>query len=204
MQIRRHILIAPLLSLTALLLSCQSTAFVSPPRTLTAMASSPISARSSASLRFPQDWQGSWQGQCSNTGPAGVQTYAPVTMTLTIQPKTRAANSDWQWRIEYRSPQENQVRDYTLKAVDAAKGHWLIDEHNGILLDNFMVTPQLVMEQFSVGQTLLMGRHELLNDKQIKVELTSFSLQGARNSGAEPYPVSSFKLLSLQSCLLNK
>lgn len=186
-----------------LLAACQSPALMPPAQAPLRQSSVPVQFQSSSqsNLRFPQDWKGVWKGSCSNTGPAGKQTYAPVDMRLTIQPETGSAN--WQWRIEYLSAQENQLRDYTLKAVDAAKGHWLIDEHNGILLDNFMVRGNLILEQFSVGQTLLFGRHELQSNPQaIKVELVSFALQNARQSGAEPYPVSSFKLLSTQECLL--
>ncbi len=153
-----------------------------------------------SSFRFPEDWQGVWRGNCSNTGPGGKQTYAPVQMNLTILPQN---NQRWQWKIEYISS-EKQVRDYLLKPVDAAKGHWLIDENNGILLDNFSINGGLILEAFTVGKTLIHGRHQRLDGNLLKVELSSYSLQGDRKSGAEPYPVSSLKLLSLQDCDLKR
>ncbi|MBT9546396.1 MAG: hypothetical protein IV090_13490 [Candidatus Sericytochromatia bacterium] len=153
-----------------------------------------------SAFRFPEDWQGVWRGNCSNTGPGGKQTYAPVQMNLTILPQT---NQRWQWKIEYISG-EKQVRDYLLKPVDAAKGHWLIDENNGILLDNFSINGGLILEAFTVGPTLIHGRHQRLDGNLLKVELTSYSLQGDRKSGAEPYPVSSLKLMSLQDCDLKR
>lgn len=153
-----------------------------------------------AQFRFPEDWQGVWRGNCSNTGPGGKQTYAPVQMNLTIQPQN---NQRWQWKIEYISG-EKQVRDYLLKPVDAAKGHWLIDENNGILLDNFSINGGLILEAFTVGQTLIHGRHQRLDGNLLKVELSSYNLQGDRKSGAEPYPVSSLTLLSLQDCDLKR
>lgn len=197
----------PVLSLLLLLMSCQSPAM--PPvlsQTSLMTQRQPLAVQvqtaASAARKFPADWQGTWAGRCSNTGPGGKQTYAPVDMRLTILPKPGDRGGSWQWKIEYKSPEQNQVRDYTLKPVDAPKGQWLIDEHNGILLDNFTVSGDLMLEQFSVGQTLIFGRHQLLDAQNLKVELVSFSLQGARNSGAEPYPVSSFKLLSVQDCPL--
>lgn len=157
-------------------------------------------AASRSTFRFPEDWQGVWRGNCSNTGPGGKQTYAPVQMNLTILPQS--ANR-WQWKIEYIS-NEKQVRDYLLTPVDASQGHWLIDENNGILLDNFSIHGGLIMEAFTVGKTLIHGRHQRLDGNLLKVELTSYSLQGDRKSGAEPYPVASLKLLSLQDCSLKR
>lgn len=204
-------LAAALLALSSLFTACQAQQL--PSQMLAAARSGPAAGipvavqRNNAGLRFPNDWQGVWQGSCKNTGPGGVQTYAPVEMRLTIQPKTGAAAGSWQWQIEYiggDSPDAHQTRAYTLKPVDAAKGQWVIDEHNGILLDNFTVSGQLLLEQFSVGQTLLYGRHELVDARHLSVELTSFSLQAPRASGAEPYPVKSFRLLSLQDCPLTR
>jgi hypothetical protein len=72
------------------------------------------------------------------------------------------------------------------------------------LLDNFSVHGGLILEAFTVGQTLIHGRHQRLDGNLLKVELSSYSLQGERKSGAEPYPVSSLKLLSLQDCDLKR
>lgn len=180
-----------LLLIPLILAACQAPAnlpALSPPAMLAAAAKASQSAQgSSVALRFPEDWKGVWAGKCSNTGPAGQQTYAPVEMRLTILPKGQTGT--WQWQIEYKGGATNQVRDYTLKAVDAAKGQWLIDEQNGILLDNFSVTGTLLEEAFSVGNTLIFGRHQLLDAHNLKVELASFSLQQPRNSGSQEYPV---------------
>ncbi|MGE3726459.1 MAG: hypothetical protein AB7I41_12955 [Candidatus Sericytochromatia bacterium] len=157
-------------------------------------------SNSRSNFRFPEDWKGFWQGSCTNTGPGGQQTYAPVQMNLTILPQK---SNHWQWKIEYIS-NEKQVRDYLLKPVDASQGHWLIDENNGILLDNFSIHGGLILEAFSVGKTLIHGRHQRLEGNLLKVELSSYHLQGDRKSGAEPYPVSSLKLLSLQDCNLKR
>jgi hypothetical protein len=196
--------LSPYLSLSG----CQGSAVLSAQGLTTASGHSSTVAQTQllnasstrSSFRFPEDWQGVWRGTCSNTGPGGKQTYAPVQMNLTILPQN---NQRWQWKIEYISG-EKQVRDYLLKPVDAAKGHWLIDENNGILLDNFSVHGGLILEAFTVGQTLIHGRHQRLDGNLLKVELSSYSLQGERKSGAEPYPVSSLKLLSLQDCDLKR
>lgn len=159
-----------------------------------------LASLSSSRFRFPEDWQGVWRGSCSNTGPGGIQTYAPVQMNLTILAQTAER---WQWKIEYIS-QQKQVRDYLLKPVDAAKGHWLIDENNGILLDHFSIHGGLILEAFTVGQTLIHGRHQRVDGNLLKIELASYSLTDKRPSGTDPYPVSAFKLLSLQDCTLKR
>lgn len=187
------------LFLSILLAACQAPAAL-PPAAQALRQPVAFQAADTANARFPDAWKGVWSGKCTNTGPGGKQTYAPVEMRLTIQPK---ANNDWSWKIEYLGSM-NQVRDYTLKPVDPARGHWLIDEHNGILLDNFAVSGSLLSEVFSVGNTLIYGKHELVDAKKLKVELVSFALDAPRKSGTAEFPVSSFKLQSVQDCPLSK
>ncbi|HEY9840888.1 MAG TPA: hypothetical protein V6D23_10560 [Candidatus Obscuribacterales bacterium] len=207
---RRFPVFAPFFATLASLMAmvaCQSPTL---PGNASALAQTPgrtplqVQIQSSGAVRFPADWQGVWSGRCTNTGPGGKQTYAPVEMRLTIQPQAKSAKGDWQWKIEYHGSEMNQVRDYSLQPVDAAKGQWLIDEHNGIQLDNFLVSGSLLHEAFSVGNTLIVGTHRLIDSRNLKVELVSFLLQAPRNSGSQEFPVSAFKLLSVQDCPMTK
>ncbi len=61
------------------------------------------------------------------------------TQIFAMQLQISAADSanHYQWKIVY-GDKENDVRPYTLKPIDTAKGHWIIDEHNGILLDGYI------------------------------------------------------------------
>ena len=57
-------------------------------------------------------------------------------MELRIQPSDSAHRFSWQ--IIYGNANEDN-RPYTLIAKDSSKGHWVIDEHNGIVLDQYWI-----------------------------------------------------------------
>lgn len=189
-----------LLALSFLLTGCQQ------PLPLQAAARPPAllvqqqSPTTSQSLRFPQDWQGEWLGPCRALSAGGQEKFAPFEMGLRIQPQ---APDLWQWRISYRGESLNQVRDYTLQTVDAAQGHYLIDENNGILLDHFVITPDLFVEQFSIGQSTIVGRHHL-QGQSLKVELSTFGRQPLRETAAGEHQVQSYPLLTHQTCTLTR
>lgn len=84
---------------------------------------------------FPQNWVGNWKGELSwyqgaNPVPKKVK------MELRIHPTD--SSHKFSWQIIYGSATEDN-RPYTLVAVDTAKGHWVIDENNGIVLDQYMI-----------------------------------------------------------------
>lgn len=84
---------------------------------------------------FPAAFTGHWQGilYWYQTGKATPQ---KVKMQLIIQP-TDTANT-YTWQIIYGDKNEDN-RPYTLKAVDTARGHWQVNENNGIVLDQYFV-----------------------------------------------------------------
>lgn len=167
----------------------------------TAALSGPrLQAQSEDTLRFPQDWEGHWRGDCRALGPGGQQRFAPFEMELNI---AHLEDARWQWEITYRGEQLNQVRRYELEVIDAAQGHYLIDEKNGILLDHFTVGGHLLMEQFTVNQSHITGRHELRKGV-LEVELSTFSRQPLRQSGSGQNRVNSYPLLTLQRCQLQR
>ncbi len=89
----------------------------------------------SAQKPFPASFLGHWQGilYWYQTGKASPQ---KVTMQLIIQPAD--SSNTYTWQIIYGDKGQDN-RPYTLKPVDTAKGHWQVDEHNGILIDQYFV-----------------------------------------------------------------
>lgn len=57
-------------------------------------------------------------------------------MQLVIQPADFV--NTYTWQIIYGDKGEDN-RPYILKPVDTAKGHWQVDERNGIILDQYFV-----------------------------------------------------------------
>jgi hypothetical protein len=89
----------------------------------------------SAQTSFPQSFSGHWEGtlywhQTGKTGPQKVK------MQLIIKPAD--STNTYTWQIIYGDRGEDN-RPYILKPVDTAKGHWRVDERNGIILDQYFV-----------------------------------------------------------------
>ena len=59
-----------------------------------------------------------------------------VKMQLIIKPAD--STNTYTWQIIYGDRGEDN-RPYILKPVDTAKGHWRVDERNGIILDQYFV-----------------------------------------------------------------
>lgn len=62
-------------------------------------------------------------------------------MQLIIHPAD-SANTYYTWQIIYGNKGEDN-RPYILKPVDTAKGHWQVDERNGIVLDQYFIGNRL-------------------------------------------------------------
>ena len=84
---------------------------------------------------FPKDFLGHWEGTL-NWYQAGKKTPQTVKMQLVILPGDSA--NTYSWQIIYGDKGEDN-RPYILKAVDTSKGHWQIDERNGIIIDQYFV-----------------------------------------------------------------
>lgn len=88
-----------------------------------------------AQSSFPKDFLGHWEGTLYwyQAGKSAPQT---VKMQLIVKP-TDSANT-FTWQIIYGDKGEDN-RPYILKPVDTSKGHWQVDERNGIVLDQYFV-----------------------------------------------------------------
>ncbi len=90
-------------------------------------------------------------------------------MQLIIRPADTAGVFTWQ--IIYGEKGEDK-RPYLLKPVDTAKGHWQVDERNGIVLDQYLVgnrftsaftvqTTTIVDSYWREGKALIAEFHSL-------------------------------------------
>lgn len=93
--------------------------------------------------KFPDAYVGYWRGDLKiYKGATVVQT---VKFGLDVFP---ADSGRYDWIITYGDSGQDR-RPYTLIPVDTAKGHWAIDEGNGIVIDMY-VTGNKVTSLFSV------------------------------------------------------
>jgi hypothetical protein len=153
------------------------------------------------STSFPQSWTGNWKGELQwyKTGKTESQ---KVNMELRIQPGDSTGNYTWQ--IIYGSATEDN-RPYLLKAKDAVNGHWVIDELNGIVLDQYWVGNKFCGAFTVMGNTIL-NSYSMENDK-LMVEFYSIGAKPitATGKGTDESPtVDSYRIGSYQKAVLQR
>lgn len=89
-------------------------------------------------IHFPDDYFGNYAGTLMIYNNKGVTEYP---MEFYLQP-TKIAN-EYTYTIVYGNGEQRQERLYTLKVKDAEKGIFVVDENNGILLENRVVKNKL-------------------------------------------------------------
>jgi hypothetical protein len=123
-------------------------------------------------------------------------------MQLHIQPADTAGQYTWQ--IIY-GDKEQDNRPYILKPVDSAKGHWVIDEKNGIILDSYLHGGCLHGAFTVQGNTIV--DNYCVDGNTMQVEFFSIKLGDKKQSGnnTENSPtVDSYRVSSYQKGVLRK
>lgn len=138
----------------------------------TSMRQSPKSEKPS----FPIDWVGEWQGTLSVE--RGMTEVMSTPFHLSIQPLEKGC---YTWGIAYGEGRSDN-RPYTMCPKDTATAtHWIIDEHNGIVLDGY-VHGNVYFCRFEVMGNLLFTRDELIRDT-LYHEIVTGPLSGASLTG---------------------
>lgn len=112
------------------------------------------SLSSFAQTLFPKDFIGHWEGTL-NWYRAGKAEPQQVKMQLVIKPADSA--NTYTWQIIYGEKGEDN-RPYILKPADTAKGHWQIDERNGIILDQYFIGNRFT-SAFTVQTTTIVNSY---------------------------------------------
>jgi len=161
-----------------------------------------IGLQSTAQVKpFPQDWVGNWKGELEwyRTGKAEPQ---KVKMELRIHPTD--SSGQYTWQIIYGSAAEDN-RPYTLISKDTAGVHWVIDEHNGILLDQYWVANKFA-GAFTVMSNTIVNNYWMENN-QLVAEFYSISAKpvATTGKGTEESPnVDSYRVGSYQKAVLTR
>ncbi|WP_315819771.1 hypothetical protein [Paraflavitalea speifideaquila] len=151
---------------------------------------------------FPAGFIGHWYGTL-NWYADGSTSAKPVNMELHIQPSKDSAGQYF-WHIIYGKATEDN-RPYLLKPVDTAKGHWVIDEVNGIVLDQYWKGGKF-SGAFSVGNTTIVNSYWLENG-QLNLEFFSYPTKPIATTGygTDDSPkVDSYQIRSYQKAVLHK
>ena len=105
---------------------------------------------SKLNLNFPDDWLGFWEGDLHIYDEMGLQQSLPMSLDNSIT----GVKGQFTWAIIYGTDSIAGRRDYLLKEVDKNKGHYMVDEKNGILLDAYLIDNELVSVFEVMGNSL--------------------------------------------------
>lgn len=91
--------------------------------------------------KFPEDWLGTWTGELDIYNVRGLQQSLPMSLELS----ETDSSGLYRWAIVYGRDSTAQKRDYQLIEVDKSKGHYIVDEKNGIVLDAYHMQNELTL-----------------------------------------------------------
>lgn len=152
------------------------------------------------STPFPGAFMGHWKGKLQWM-VAGKPTQE-FSMQLNIQPADTTGQFTWQ--IIYGEEGKDN-RPYLLKPVDTTKGHWVVDEGDGIVLDSY-VHGNAIHGAFTVQGNTIVDNYRLDGGKMF-VEFFSIRLADKTTSGkgsADTPFVDSYRIASYQVGVLSK
>jgi hypothetical protein len=150
---------------------------------------------------FPQDFIGHWEGTLNWYRP-GNKEPQQVKMQLII--KAADSANTFHWQIVYGDKGQDN-RPYLLKPVDTAKGHWQIDERNGIILDQYFVGGRFT-STFTVQSTTIVSSCWREGDKLV-VEFFGLTAKAINTTGLgteESPQVASYGTKSYQRAVMGR
>jgi hypothetical protein len=107
---------------------------------------------------FPVGWTGKWKGEMVWYQGKIKQQTIPMQLHVSVTDST----DQYTWRLIY-GENEKDNRPYTIKPFDKTKGHWLVDEHNSIVLDLFQIGDRLC-GSFTVEGNTIVNNYWLTGD----------------------------------------
>ncbi|HMO31542.1 MAG TPA: hypothetical protein PKE63_11970 [Lacibacter sp.] len=157
-----------------------------------------IQAQQAQKVVFPRDFLGNWKGTLSWEVPG--KPSRSFAMRLQVLP---ADSGRYIWQIRYGDDGSDN-RPYLLVPADSSKGHWRIDERNGIVLDAWWIGQQLV-SVFSVEGNSVITRYQL-DTRGLQVEMISFPARATSTTGGKHNipPVDNYSIQSIQHGVLQK
>ncbi len=150
---------------------------------------------------FPQAFLGHWTGELL-WHQAGKKEPQKIQMHLIVQPADTAGHYTWQ--IVYGDNNQDN-RPYVLKPVDTARGHWVIDERNGIVLDQYWIGNRL-SGAFRVQTSTILNSYRVEGDR-LMIEFFNLTTEPVGKTGgtSKDVPVvESFGIKSFQQAVLRR
>jgi len=126
-----------------------------------------------------ETWEGLYKGDLELYGVNEVKMV--IKMELDIQ---KRSDSLYQWKMTYDYNGKKDVRDYSIKCIDALKGAYIIDENNSILIDAYYKNKTLT-SYFEVLGSAILTSYEKTSEDVIMFDLFSMNSKKHTMSGGE-------------------
>lgn len=150
---------------------------------------------------FPGSWTGTWKGELQwFKGNAREPQQVPMELRI----HTTDTAGQYTWQLIY-GPAAEDSRPYVLQPKDTATGHWVIDERNGIVLDQFLRGGRFC-GVFSVMGNTILNSYVRAGDT-MTVEFYSYPVKPLTTSGEgtdESPKVDSYRMSGFQKAVLHR
>jgi hypothetical protein len=149
---------------------------------------------------FPQAFFGIYKGTLQIEGESGSSTY-PMEFHLLPTDSSRV----YRYTLIYGEGESRQVRDYSLLEINKDKGMYVVDEQNGILLDDKVVGNRMY-SLFEVQGTLLTTFITFETDHMI-FEIVAARGENKKTSGGQTDSIPrviSYPISTVQRAILYK
>ena len=144
------------------------------------------------------EWHGFWQGECQYQEP-GTTSIELIPFTIDISP---ISSTEVTWNMHYYRASGDIVKNYTVRLIDEATGHYVTDENNGILIDEYLRQNKL-MSHFEVGKRQITIASEL-NGNNLSYTAYAFGTSIERRSRASGTTVLTYGEPALEACQLSR
>lgn len=128
-------------------------------------------------VTFPDDFLGDWRGTMEWRTPGKPE---PQRVAMRIRIAGPQDDGSYTYRLTY-GDKETDDRPYVLKPVDKEKGHWQIDERNGIVLDQYWTGERFVGVFTVSGNTITASLRR--DGPKLVSEMTTFEAAATSTTG---------------------
>ncbi len=152
---------------------------------------------------FPAEWLGNWRGTLEIHKPQSTGSQYPMKLQI-----SQLDSAKYRFVLIYGQYDKIDERPYELLVINAAKGHYRVDEKNSILIDAYLFGSRLIT-WFSVGPSVLTVSYEKMGET-IVFEVTSSGNKATLVSGGQPHQaqdiptVNSFLVNGFQRAVLRR
>jgi hypothetical protein len=148
-----------------------------------------------ASAQILPQFHGTWVGSCDYTQVDG--TTEVVALTIAIAP---ISPTEVTWGLTYQGGSVGTlVKNYVLRAVDVAANHYVLDEQNGILIDEYLFGDRLI-SSFDVGNDTRLAASTAVAGPSMHFENLAYGGRQVNRSRGGGVTVLAYGAQSIESC----